>query len=24
VMRCGIYKRESEHRAQKRKSYRTV
>jgi NADP-dependent 3-hydroxy acid dehydrogenase YdfG len=24
VMRCGIYKREAEHRAKKRKSYRTV
>jgi NADP-dependent 3-hydroxy acid dehydrogenase YdfG len=24
VMRCGIYKREVEHRAQKRKNYRTV
>jgi hypothetical protein len=24
VMRCGIYKREIEHRARKRKSYRTV
>ena len=24
VARCGIYKREIEHRAQKRKSYRTV
>jgi NAD(P)-dependent dehydrogenase (short-subunit alcohol dehydrogenase family) len=24
VMRCGIYKREIEHRAQKRKSYRSV
>ena len=24
VMRCGIYEREIEHRAQKRKSYREV
>ena len=24
VMRCGIYQREIEHRAKKRKSYRTV
>ena len=24
VLRCGIYRRETEHRSKKRKSYRTA